>query len=326
MPSKNEDDCYEKKNPYKLRIPKNIDLPFFAYDVFKPGEIAFSRIEDFIDEKRTEWFSGVNHPLSMINGVPFLTKKFNMGYYTEGSLIYFKREDAEEAYRIISQSKSYKMYRWTRIWKNNQQMNVLVANKKYVKIEYPENVCSYDKRNDPMILDVIGTIWGNILPILRVPSNVSNFLNLQMNYMLLWAAIDRYGVLRYGKNKQFENLKCLAQEEFFKEAILKYADTHNENPTVFSNEDYRSFQLDKDKSLCSMRYYYGIRCNVVHMGKSSMDDYHGLKYALIELLFIYMYVLKHTLNDEGMIKMICDFYGLKSLYQDYKCNLSQPFY
>lgn len=317
----NDDDCYEKKNPHRLKIPRNIDLPFFAYDVFKPGELAFSRIKDFIDEEKTEQFSGVSHPLSMLNGVPFLIRNYNRGYYTQGSLIYFKRENAEDAYRIISQSKSYKMYRWDKLRENGQQMNVLVANKRYVKIEYPENAYSYDKSNDPMILDVIGTIWENIIPLLGVPSNVSNFLNLQMNYMLLWAAIDRYGVLRYGKNKQFDNLKCLAQEEFFKEAIFKYADVHNENPTVFSNEDYRSFQLDKNKSLCSMRYYYGIRCNVVHMGKSSMDDYHGLKCALIELLFIYMHVLKQTLDDEGIIEGICNYYDLKLLFKEYKTKI-----
>ena len=67
-----------------------------------------------------------------------------------------------------------------------------------------------------------------------------------------------------------------------------------------------------------MRYYYGIRCNVVHMGKSSIDDYHGLKNALIELLFIYMHVLRYTLEDDGLIDGICDKYELELLYEHYK--------
>ena len=95
---------------------------------------------------------------------------------------------------------------------------------------------------------------------------------------------------------------------------------HNKNPEVFSSEDFRSFKLDKTKSLCCMRYYYAIRCNVVHMGKSSTDDYHGLKYALIELLFIYMYVLRRTLNEDELFDEICYQYNLKTLYKYYKEN------
>lgn len=49
-----------------------------------------------------------------------------------------------------------------------------------------------------------------------------------------------------------------------------------------------------------MRYYYAIRCNVLHMRKSSIDDYHEIKYALIELLFICMYVLRHTLDEDEL--------------------------
>lgn len=198
--------------------------------------------------------------------------------------------------------------------------------KKYVKVKNPVNYHFYDSAKDPMIIEVISTIWANIIPILEQSVNISNFLNLQMNYMLLWSAIDRYGVLRHGKtndkgrNIQFENLKCLADEGFFKEAISKYADVHGKKPSVFSSEDFRSFQLDNTKSLCSMRYYYSIRCNIVHMGKSRIDDYHRLKYALIELLFIYMYVLRKTLDENQLFDDICHEFELKSIYDKYKEN------
>jgi len=329
MPNKNKDDCNDDRNTYKLKIPKDISLPFFAYDVFKPSQVAFSRIKDYIDEKNCKWNIEVSYPLHLVNGVPYLFKSRNQYNRTQGSLIYFKQEYAYDAYQTISKSKSYKMYKWDTIkdYYNNQEMNVLVANKKYVKVGNLENTYCYDKTKDPMIIEVICTIWENIIPLLGYPMNISNFLNLQMNYIFLWSAIDRYGILRYGNHnkkgnsKQFDNLRDLAEEEFFKEAILKYADVHNKNPEVFSSEDFRSFKLDKTKSLCCMRYYYAIRCNVVHMGKSSTDDYHGLKYALIELLFIYMHVLRHTLEEYKLFDEICNKYDLKSVYDDYKDNM-----
>lgn len=43
-----------------------------------------------------------------------------------------------------------------------------------------------------------------------------------MNYIFLWPAIDRYGILRYrkhykwGNSKQFNNLSELAEENFLK--------------------------------------------------------------------------------------------------------------
>ena len=323
-----DNDCNVDKNTRKLKIPKDISLPFFAYDVFKPRQVAFSRIEDYIDKENSKWDKEVSYSLHLVNGVPYLFKSRDQYNRTQGSLIYFKREYAYEAYRIISNSKSYKMYKWDTIRDkyNNPKINVLVANKNYIKVKNPINAYSYDKTKDPMIIDVICTIWENIIPILENPINISNFLNLQMNYIFLWSAIDRYGILRYGKHdkkgnsKQFGNLRDLAEENFFKEAILKYADVHNKNPEVFSSEDFRSFKLDKTKSLCCMRYYYAIRCNVVHMGKSSTDDYHGLKYALIELLFIYMYVLRRTLNEDELFDEICYQYNLKTLYKYYKEN------
>ena len=129
---KNKDDCNEDKNTYKLRVPKDISLPFFAYDVFKQGQIAFSRIEDYIDEENSISDVEVNYPLNMVNGVPYLFKNYNQYYSTQGSLIYFKRENAYEAYDIISKSKSFKMYKWDTIKDKytHMKMNVLVANKK----------------------------------------------------------------------------------------------------------------------------------------------------------------------------------------------------
>ena len=43
---------------------------------------------------------------------------------------------------------------------------------------------------------------------------------------------------------------------------------------------------------------------MVHTGKSQSDDYQILKYAVLELLKIYMYVLRDTFEDCDLFKDI----------------------
>lgn len=306
-----KDDCYKGRDTRRLRNPKFLSSPFFAYDVFKRGEVAYSRIEDYVDEEKSIYGYGADFPLDIVNGVPFLFNVRGRGYHTQGDLLYFKKGMEYEAYEIISDAKSLKLYGWRTYYDGYVKMNVLMG-KKDIPIEYHENRGIYRGKDDPMIIRCIYTIWRNVMLILlKEDFDTDDFFNLQMNYIFLWSSIDRYLVLKYGKKDQQENLKLLADEESFKNAVLKYADIHNKKPKVFSNEDYRNFILDKDKPLCCIRYYYTIRCNVVHTGKSSYDDYKLLKYATFELLLIYMQVLRDSFRDGELFRDI--FYEIKMM-------------
>jgi len=35
-------------------VPDNKELPFFAYGLFKPDQLAYRRINDFVDENETD--------------------------------------------------------------------------------------------------------------------------------------------------------------------------------------------------------------------------------------------------------------------------------
>ena len=302
-------DCDEKRDTRRLKVNKNkLNLPFFAYDVFKPGEIAYSRIKEFIDKDRSIMDYRVEYPLDIINGVPFLFKTKGNYYHTLGSLFYFNNEDdALSAYEIISQTKSFKLYGWRTINDGYVKMNVLTGRNDIIKVQYHENHGEYHGKKDPMIIDVIYTIWKNVRPLLEsMRFSSDDFFNLQMNYIMLWSSIDRFMVLKYGKRDQQENLICLANEKSFKEAVSLFSDKTNNSPNVLSNEDYRCFQLDKEKPLCCIRFYYTIRCNVVHTGKSQYEDYELLRYSVLELLQIYMYVLRDSFKDYDLFREIYD--------------------
>ena len=130
--------------------------------------------------------------------------------------------------------------------------------------------------------------------------NVRYLLELQMHYLLLWAAIERYCDLKYGKEKISENLKEFAEKE---EAVINSIENLNLNryksTTVFSAKDLRNYKLDSKKPVDSLRFFYTIRCNVVHRGKILMyDDDVLLRNSLEDLYEIFKNVLDNTFGDD----------------------------
>lgn len=123
------------------------------------------------------------------------------------------------------------------------------------------------------------------------------FFNLQMNYMLLWSAIDRYCKLRYNKEKEYENRIKLSEEKVFRDALAKYAGGKHYR-TIYTADDLSEKVFDLNNPKYCLNYYYTLRCNIVHRGKSSVNDAYLLKDAANDLLNIFEYILEDTFNDE----------------------------
>ena len=308
----NDDNCYKKREGCKIEIPEDVNMPFFAYGVFKSGQLAYPRIKDYIDGEPVK--SKTKYPLKNINGVPILLKNDgDYDYGTLGELLYFKTDYAEDMYEIIRSVKTKSLYIWDTITvkdlenDENIKANVLIGYKPKIDKPLYENWVEYDWKKDLTLSEVINIIYNKVHKVkveLKDTNkvNVKDFFTLQMNYMLLWSAIDRYLNLKYGFNKQWENLVFLSEEEIFKKAILKHIPDCYETPVVYSHEDLRDYELDKQRSLCCLRYYYAIRCNVVHSGKSCFMDFEVLAYSLCELLNILKDVLADTFGEEHFYK------------------------
>ena len=82
-------------------------MPFFAYGVLKPGEIAYSRIKDLIYEKNE---ACVNYSMKHRDGVPILIPKEDKWAKTCGYVFNFN--DNRKAYEVICQTISKNLYRW----------------------------------------------------------------------------------------------------------------------------------------------------------------------------------------------------------------------
>ena len=281
----------KKDNKFDKKPDSN--LPFFAYGIFKPGQIAYSKIRG-LDFSLKE--ASINYLMKQRDGVPILLKKENERYKTKGCLYDFS--DGEKAYKIICQTMSPALYEWGTIDVEGKRANVLFGLKPDSGSDSIEDACDrecFDGSNDPIFKEGIRLIRKNLDE--DDFDWEEGFFKLQMNYMLLWSAIDRYCKLKYNMGSEHENRLELAKEGNFIDALRKIEDTRAYRP-IFSTDDLirRSFDVSNPK-YC-INYYYTLRCNIVHRGKTSIRDLRLLKKATDDLLEIFEYILDETFSEK----------------------------
>ena len=278
-----------------LDLPDNTTLPFFAYGIFKPGQLAYSKIKNLVDNHSDD--VEINYEMRIRDGVPILINKEEDYYLTKGSLITFREDKKKWAYKIISRSLLRKLYEWDSIKIDGKTVNILFG-------VNPDNGSSYIEGNerfnfngkdDPFFAEALKLIERN-LNSSKFSWHEEDFFELQMNYMLLWSAIERYSSLKYNKRKKKWNNEKFSEEKAFREGIKRYKDTRHQ--PVYSTEDLKVHEFNADEPYETLKYYYTLRCNVVHRGKSMHGDYYMLKTATEELLELFKDVLKDTFDYE----------------------------
>ena len=308
--------------PKPLDPPEHSNLPFFAYGVFKPGQLAFSKIEKFVNVKKI-YKKEINYRMLLRDGVPLIEPKKNENFITKGFLVYFKEGLEEDAYEVISKTESEQLYEWKEIKIGPTKANVLVGvNPRFGSTFMEGNIFEYHGEEDPFFKEAIGLIEKNLKELnnpktmdlneckarygadnreeCKDRQEMDNFFTLQMNYMLLWSAIDRYASLKYDIHdfaQQRKNREDLASEDSFIEALDKFVEEHNYRRDIFSSESMRMFTFKKDNPKYCINYFYTIRCNVVHRGKEFYGDKSLVRQSLEDLLKIFKRVLNETFKD-----------------------------
>lgn len=275
---------------------ENIKKPFFAYGIFKPGQIAFPKIEKYV------WKCEPNEiPRKMLirDGVPIIDNKESLLQITKGYKIYFNNEECESAYMEISKTEPYQLYEWDVIDINGEECNILIGkdsklgSHQYLD-DYGKYVDCFDGKKDPYFDNLVEFIRDE-LKNEKFPRE-TRFYKLQMYYMLLWSTIDRYCSLKYGAyNDQWELRSRLADDKVFIESLNECLDKRDlgRDRVVFST-NLKKFYLSSKNPWFAINYYYAIRCNVVHRGKLRMSEEAIIETALYELLDIFESVLDKT--------------------------------
>ena len=119
--------AYER-NDYRLRpveIPCDYEFyerPFFAYGLFKKGQLAHSKIADCIENSVPD---DIPYELHIRDGYP-LIKKIESEKITNGEKIIFN-EKIICAYQIISNTHPGNIYKWDTVVIDGETFNILVT-------------------------------------------------------------------------------------------------------------------------------------------------------------------------------------------------------
>lgn len=301
----------EKKNKikYSACIPKNLDLPFFAYGFFKPHQIAHSKIKKYCQKHIEEEY--VRGHIRHVNGMPVLDLNERSNFKVLGHIIKFKNRDKKRAYKAIGYSKHMNIYKWEVIKINGDPVNTLVSStpKELVKFysirqnleyivheeDYRRKIYNYDWRLDPLYYETLSYI-DYLMNDMSEYDDYRKLIKTQMLYTSLWTVLDRFLTFKYGNTKR-GNIKALSREKYFKGILDDVIGKKFNDTKVFSAEDLDSHKLDIDDPEEAALYYYTLRNNVVHSGKMFSSENAMLFDALKELLEIFGRVLGEVRNE-----------------------------
>ena len=263
----------------KLFLPKDVKLPFFAYGLFKSDQIAHERINLYIEEIEPKTMEGCF--LAERDGIPLLgssemikdaPSEFHiMETRVYGEIISFKPEDAEKAYKAISDLEPSNIYKWSTIGFKGRKINVLVG-KRIFKGSQSLQSDSWDMQTDDPFIAGLEAMLDRLL---NDEERKYEVIELQAAYIMLWSGIERLIALKNSMKKREEK------------DILSYLENDPEIQFLFNSIDERPLSFrsiystakPKDKISFVLKntrkcliYLRAIRHNVVHRGKGGVAD------------------------------------------------------
>ena len=278
-----------------MNSPLNINLPFFAYGIFKPGELGYLQLRDLVEDCKDR--ATIRGSIRIRDGLPIVDPDGTAG--VTGIILRFRAGREEDAYERIASLEPEQQYRWDVTSVDKQDVNYL-AGKSPRKGSVPDDDekewCGKADRIFTTALEVVdetltanrGFAW-DLKPLFRI----------EMAYMLLWSAIERYCSFRYGlAGDPMNKIKRMADDPAFAAALKEALKDQGEQGST--PRDITVFRADRPKDSCSLspenpkksiEYYYQIRCNATHRGKAVVRDHERLEKSLSELLFIFRKVL-----------------------------------
>jgi len=295
-----DNDGFEK-DVQPIIFNNNHELPFFAYGIFKPGQLAYSRIDKNVDVKKTDKKPrDIPYTMYIRDGIPLIVEMENKYDSASGYLIYFKEGYERNTYYTISNTFSRALYDWKEIEVDGIPANVLIGLHPERGISRPKMpINNFKGEKDPYFDEAISLIGQTVKNILESDEKqfieVNEFLYLQMNYMLLWSAIDRYTSLKY--DIRFNQKKQFINE--YSEIIKGVVKEVNNKRIVYNSETLMCNKLNPNNAGDSLFYYYTIRCNAVHKGKGiEKRDYDLIAEGLVELYEIFNQVIDKTFGKK----------------------------
>jgi hypothetical protein len=270
--------------------PPNIDLPFFAYGLFRPGQLAFFQLRDLVHDVDDQ--VQVAGELRLRDGLPII-QPARRGFI-RGALLTFLPDRAAEAYERITEMEPDKHYRWHETPVGRTPANVLVG-RSPEKGSVPCEDADWNGWNDPLFTEALDVV-EETLRSQNFDWSLKPLFRLQMAYLLLWSSIERYVSLRYDLGDRVTHkVDRLAGEAAFVTGLR--AHVRGKRTVNRADRPGEKEVLDPESPKRALGYYYQVRSNITHRGKGVVRDYDLLHDSLAELLPIFREVLKEAEHD-----------------------------
>lgn len=288
--------CKECGQQMRVKSEFVIDytLPFFSYGFFRPGEISFLGIKDFVNSSIAMSIKG---DLVLRDGVTLF--KDSETQKVDGFLISFLPEFANRAYSFINSLEPTKLFKWRTGDYDGIHYNILYGVRPNFGTDDIRETDWKSVWQDPFFTSALEVL--SEMPVEKFDKSLKPLFKLQMKYMLIWTILERFSFLRYsfGGGPALRN-NLLAENVYFEEALLKFV---NEERTAYSSEDpHRKTMLYNRDSKKSMNYYYQVRCNITHRGKAVFRDHETVEKSYNELFEITRYILEKTKAECNKIR------------------------
>jgi hypothetical protein len=278
----------------RMNSPTDLSLPFFAYGLFRPGQIAYFQIREYVLDS----IAGVTVKghLLIRDGLPMIDSSGNGT--VDGVLIHFKDGTALQAYNRIAKLEPDKQYRWDVTTAGDGSVNVLFGRsprKGSVALEETDEK-EWNGWNDPLFTDALVVVQETITANSTFEWDMKRLFRLQMAYLLLWSAIERYVSLRYHLAKDVTHkISHLADELAFVTALRSHVSKMRSVQRADNPTDKAI--LDPTLPRSALTYYYQVRSNITHRGKAMHNDFNIVLPSANELLAIFRNVLEQAKKD-----------------------------
>lgn len=301
----------------RVFLPKNIELPFFTYGIFKPKQIAFSVIGEFVNSYVVKSID--NYYQFLRDGLSFISYKEGSSVQ-DGYKINFKPDKAKDAYFNVSNKEPRNLYKWIEI----DNMNALVAVNEIGLDKHfhgdPDKIIGW---NDPYFhigLEVINSQEFDEKKMnYDVNSNwdergfFAEMINIQMKFLLAYSMLERLAFLMTSFQSGSNQVSSvLSENDCIRSAINKVykelsEDQKSKKREVFSSERTISSKgktqtekvnftfkecIEREDYRKIIKFYYQIRNNITHRGKSLGRLSDDLKQYLTELTTIIKYTIE----------------------------------
>lgn len=283
-----------------LEPPSDQNSPFFAYGLLKPGELAFPLLEPFVTGRERAWTHG---RLWLRDGIPLLD--LDADGQVAGWLLWFEPARLGEAWEAVRSFEPARQYRWAEVQAQSRtrtvDVNALVGRQVRAG-SATETVQEWSAAQDPAFTEGLAEVkrlTGEAVPNGSVPAQLdtpelwSSFFRLQAAYLLLWSIVERYTALRFGPGLEAgDRVNMLGDDASFLKAV---ADAEVKPGRVIDSRNPRKRSVMASDGTGAADYFYRIRSNLSHRGKSAFQDARLVHKAVTELLSAMQILLERQL-------------------------------